>query len=63
MSCGQGGPRREGRQLTKARMAAVARTLIDVFITAAPITKFFAVGEGESGGMCYERRRDEACVD
>ena len=50
MSCGQGGPRREGRQLTKARMAAVAGTLIDVFITAVLIIKLFVWGKGDSGG-------------
>ncbi len=33
------------------------------FITAGPMTKLCAWGEEESGGMCYERRRAEACVD
>ncbi len=41
-----------------------------VFITAGPIIKLFAWGEGDSGenmcyesgeNMCYERRRAEAC--
>ena len=34
-----------------------------VFITAVPITKLFAWGEGDSEDMCYERRRSEAFVD
>jgi len=33
--------------------------------TAGPVTKLFALGEGDSGGphMCYERRQAETCVD
>jgi hypothetical protein len=35
-----------------------------VFITAVPITKLFALGEGGTmGDMCYERLRAEAFVD
>jgi hypothetical protein len=33
------------------------------FITAVPITKLFAWGEGIVEDMCYERRRAEACVE
>ena len=34
-----------------------------VFITAVPITKLFAWGEGDSEDMCYDRRQAEACVN
>jgi hypothetical protein len=39
--------------------ASVPRHKVCVFITAVPVTKLFAWGEGDSGGsdMCYERRR------
>ena len=39
------------------------RVRVCVFITAVPITKLFAWGEGIVEDMCYERRRAEACVD
>jgi hypothetical protein len=34
-----------------------------MFITAGPITKLFALGEGTVEDMCYEIRRAAACVD
>ena len=34
-----------------------------VFITAVPITKLFAWGDGIVEDMCYERRRAEASVN
>jgi hypothetical protein len=34
-----------------------------LFITAVPIIKLFAWGEGDSGEQCYEIRRAEACAD
>jgi hypothetical protein len=41
----------------------VASRCVCVFITAVPIVKLFAWGEGDSGGHFYERRRAEACAD
>ena len=38
-------------------------TTVCVFITAVPITKLFAWGEGIVEDMCYERRRAEALED
>jgi hypothetical protein len=46
----------------------VRRTVACVFITAVPITKLFAWGDGNHRGrgivedMCYERPHAEACV-
>jgi len=34
-----------------------------VFITAVPILKLFAWGEGDSGGHVLQRQRVEDCVD
>ena len=36
---------------------------VSVFITAVPLIKLFAWGEGRVDDMCYERRRAEAGVD
>jgi hypothetical protein len=59
------GPETHIQQARTKLSAGPGVTVVCVFITAVPVTKLFAWGEGDSvGDMCYERRRaEEACLD
>jgi len=47
----------------EVRLFSLVCVCVCVFITAVPITKLFAWGDGIVEDMCYERRRAEALVD
>ena len=58
------GTREEPVTLTQGvSLFSLVCVCVCVFITAVPITKLFAWGDGIVEDMCYERRRAEALVD